>query len=65
MNKNDLREVLDLVKEKLSRETETACGIMFSDDPVPTTEYSVGEEDATTRYAIGEEDATTLYSVAD
>jgi len=66
MNKNDLREVLDLVKDKLTRDPEVACGIMFvDDDPVPTTKYSVGEEDSTTKYSVGEEDVTTYYAVGE
>ncbi|MFW5740968.1 MAG: hypothetical protein ACOC1F_11445 [Myxococcota bacterium] len=58
MDKQELRDVLSLVKEKLSRDTEAACGLLWNDDPdpEPTTKYAVGEEDATTRYAVGEED---------
>ena len=55
MKKADLRDVLRLVKEKLTRETEAACGIFWVDDS-PTTRYAVGEEDVTTFYGIGEED---------
>jgi len=58
MKKTDLREVLDLVKDKLSRETDTACGLFWADnpEPIPTSWYAVGEEDVTTHYAVGEED---------
>lgn len=59
MKKTDLREVLDLVNDKLSRDTEAACGILWNDDPpVATTYYAIGEEDsnATTKYSVGEED---------
>jgi hypothetical protein len=53
--KADLREVLDLVKEKLDREPEAACGIFWTDSS-PTTRYAVGEEDVvTTLYGVGEE----------
>ena len=55
MKKADLRDVLKLVKEKLARETEAACGIFWADDS-PTTRYAVGEEDVTTFYGIAEED---------
>jgi hypothetical protein len=58
MDKQELRDVLNLVKDKLSRDTEAACGLFWADEvePEPTTKYAVGEEDATTRYAVGEED---------
>lgn len=56
MQRTDLRDVLDLVKEKLSRDTEAACGLLWSDGPRPTTKYAVGEEDVTTLYGLGEED---------
>ena len=66
MKKTDLKEVLDLVKEKLTRDTEAACGLFWPDcSPSPTTRYSVGEEDATTDYSVGEEDATTEYAVGE
>ena len=64
MKKADLRDVLDLVKEKLSRETEAACGF-FWPDRSPTTRYAIGEEDATTLYAVGEEDVTTFYGIGE
>ncbi|MDY0059854.1 MAG: hypothetical protein RBU45_08600 [Myxococcota bacterium] len=65
MDRVELREVLDLVKDKLSRDAEAACGILWS-DAQPTTRYAVGEEDGgTTRYAVGEEDATTLYGLGE
>ncbi len=64
MRKADLKEVLDLVKAKLARDTEAACGLMWS-DVEPTTRYAVGEEDATTDYAVGEEDATTEYAIGE
>lgn len=56
MKKTDLRDVLDLVKEKLSRDTEAACGLFWADDTPATTKYAIGEEDVTSRYATGEED---------
>lgn len=58
MEKTELRDVLELVKDKLSRDVEAACGFFWADDGPdnPTTLYAVGEEDATTRYAVGEED---------
>lgn len=62
MKKADLRDVLSLVKDKLTRETEAACGL-FWPDASPTTRYAVGEEDVTTDYGIGEEDVTTLYGI--
>ncbi|MCU0665054.1 MAG: hypothetical protein MUC50_22365 [Myxococcota bacterium] len=56
MEKTDLREVLKLVREKLSRDAEAGCGFFWSDNPGPTTKYAIGEEDgATTLYAVGEE----------
>jgi hypothetical protein len=66
MNRTELREVLDLVKGKLSREVEAACGLLWNDAPAPTTKYAVNEEDGgTTRYAVNEEDATTFYGVGE
>jgi len=58
MDKQDLREVLDLVKDKLSRDADAACGLFWADEPEPepTTKYAVGEEDVTSFYAVGEED---------
>ncbi len=64
MDKADLRDVLDLVKEKMSRDTEAACGLFWPDRTV-TTRYAVGEEDATTEYSVGEEDATTFYAIGE
>ncbi|MCU0665055.1 MAG: hypothetical protein MUC50_22370 [Myxococcota bacterium] len=57
MEKVDLREVLKLVREKLSRDAEAGCGLFNADKPKPTSRYAIGEEDggATTKYAIGEE----------
>jgi len=67
MNKEDLRDVLDLVKDKLSRDADAACGLFWADEPEPnpTTRYSVGEEDATTEYSVGEEDVTSFYAVGE
>ncbi len=68
MNKADLQDVLALVKDKLSRDSEAACGLFWA-DAQPTTRYAVGEEDGdpdpTSRYAVGEEDATTFYAVGE
>ena len=64
MERAELKEVLDLVREKLSRDTEAACGILWS-DAQPTTKYAVGEEDATTDYAVGEEDSASWYGVGE
>ena len=64
MKKSDMREVLDLVKDKLSRSAEAACGLFFQDTN-PTSRYAVGEEDATTEYAVGEEDVQVYYGVGD
>ena len=63
MERTDLQDVLELVKQKLSRDVEAACGLLWSDSPQPTTKYAVGEEDATTDYAVGEEDASTWYGI--
>lgn len=61
MKKTDLREVLNLVKEKLHRDPAGACGLFWADVPetVPTSWYAVGEEDVTTHYAVGEEDSSS------
>ncbi len=66
MQRADLQDVLALVREKLSRDTEAACGLFWADND-PTTKYAVGEEDGepTSRYAVGEEDATTFYAVGE
>ena len=62
IKKTDLRDVLSLVKDKLARDPNAACGVLWTDDPQPTTKYAIGEEDGgsgggiTTRYAVGEED---------
>ena len=64
MQKSELREVLDLVKRKLSRDAQAACGLLWA-DLQPTTRYAIGEEDATTDYAVGEEDVTTEYAVGE
>lgn len=63
MKKNELRDVLDLVKDKLSKDAETGCGLFWADEAQPTSRYSVGEEDVTTYYAVGEEDNTVRYAV--
>ena len=65
MNKTDLKDVLALVKTKLKRDTEAACGLFWPDAGPSTTLYSVGEEDATTHYAVGEEDSNSDYSVGE
>ncbi len=70
MQRTELRDILNLVKDKLSRDSEAACGLFWADDdPGPTTRYAVGEEDGdpdpTSRYAVGEEDATTFYAVGE
>ena len=64
MKKTEIREVLELVKEKLSQNTESACGLFWPDSS-PTSRYAVGEEDASTEYSVGEEDVTTEYSVGE
>ena len=64
MKKNDLRDVLDLVKNKLTHDMESACGL-FWPDASPTSRYAVGEEDASTDYSVGEEDVTTEYAVGE
>lgn len=50
MKKNDLRDILNLVKTKLSRETEAACGLLWADD-------DPGEGEMSSLYSVGEEDA--------
>lgn len=69
MQRTELQDVLNLVKQKLSHDAEAACGLFWSDAPDPTTRYAVGEEDGdpdpTSRYAVGEEDATTFYAVGE
>jgi hypothetical protein len=65
MERTDLQEVLALVKSKLSRDVEAACGLLWTDQ-APTSRYAVNEEDGgTTRYAVNEEDATTLYGLGE
>lgn len=64
MKKADLKDVLGLVKDKLSADVQTACGL-FWPDAQSSTRYSVGEEDATTDYSVGEEDVTTYYAVGE
>ena len=56
MKKEDLQDVLKLVKEKLRRDVQAACGIFWVDEtePTPTTTYAVGEEDSQTFYSVGE-----------
>ena len=68
MNRADLRSILDLVKEKLARDVEAACGLFWEDEREPpvTTHYAVGEEDCNTDYAVGEcddEDPVVRYGV--
>ena len=53
MKKDELREILDLVKEKLAMDPETACGLFWPDHQ-PTTLYNVGEEDCNMDYACPE-----------
>lgn len=66
MKKADLRDVLELVKNKLGKEVEAACGLFWPDDPVVTSYYSVGEEDCTTDYAVGEcDDPVVRYGVGE
>lgn len=56
MTREDLKEIIALVIEKMDRTTPTpACGLLWTDEPQVTTLYSVGEEDMTTLYGIGEE----------
>ena len=64
MKKTDIRDILELVKDKLEHNPEAACGL-FWPDMAETTLYSVGEEDATTDYSVGEEDATSFYGVGE
>lgn len=64
MNKKELRDVLELVKDKLQNDTEPACGL-FWPDASPTSRYAVGEEDATSVYSTSEEDSSTWYSVGE
>ena len=55
MKKEDLKDILQLIKDKLERDTEAACGLFYSDEnSQPTSFYAVGEEDGTLRYSIGE-----------
>lgn len=65
MERADLRDVLDLVRAKMTSDAQAACGIFWADNADPTTRYAVGEEDASTEYAVGEEDATTFYAVGE
>ena len=64
MKKEDLRDVLELVKDKITRDAINACGLLWA-DAVVTSWYAVGEEDATSDYSVGEEDATTAYAVGE
>ena len=67
MEKRELREILDLVKVKLERDVETACGLFWADDCA--TKYAVGECDddppCVTAYAVGECDSAGRYSVGE
>ena len=59
MKREDLRDVLELVKTKIQREAEAACGMFWvdcpeDDDPQPSTCYAVGEEDGNFLYAVSE-----------
>ena len=75
MNKKELREVLDLVKEKLGSNVRAACGLFWPDcvtSYYAVNDYAVGECDppCTTEYAVGECDEdpdpdVTLYSVGE
>lgn len=68
MDRVELDEVLRLVKAKLSRDVQAACGLLWTDQQAPTSWYAVGEEDATTHYAVGEEDGgecATLYAIGE
>ena len=55
MKKEDLKELLQLVKDKLSRDPEAGCGLCWP-DLGPTTRYAVGEEDVQDLYGVGEGD---------
>lgn len=64
MSKNELCEILELVKDKLHHEIETACGLFWPDTNT-SSRYSVGEEDVTTHYGVGEEDSASRYAVGE
>lgn len=66
MKKTDLRDILELVKDKLSSDTEAACGLFWPDNQT-TTLYSVGEEDCNTDYAVGEcdDEPVLRYAISD
>lgn len=53
MKKTDLSDVLKLVKDKLTRDPEAACGVLYTDLPDLSTRYAVGEEDANYATRIG------------
>ena len=69
MNKKELSEVIQLVKKKLSRDMEAACGLFWPDaDVSPSTLYAVGEEDAEPLYSAPEEEehqCVTLYGIGE
>ena len=72
MKREDLKEIISSVIEKMKQdEPEAACGIFWNDNPVATTLYSVGEEEnvnPTTKYAIGEDVSggiTTHYAIGE
>ena len=73
MKREDLREIICSVIEKLKQDIpEAACGIFWNDNLVATPEYSVGEEitvHPANRYSINEEDSartlTTHYAVGE
>lgn len=50
MNRNDLKEIITAVIEKMSNDAPAAaCGTFHMDEPVITTYYAIGEEDPTPR----------------
>lgn len=57
MKKNDLKDILDIVKSKLTSDAEAACGLFWADDAPPAPEYAVGDDDndPILRYAIGDD----------
>ena len=68
MDKKELREILDLVKEKLEREVGSACGLFWADNPPcdPNMDYAVGECPCVTEYAVGEcDDPVDRYGVGE
>jgi hypothetical protein len=48
MTRNDLKDIISSVIEKLQGNSPAAaCGWLYADDPVITTYYAVGEEGST------------------